>query len=104
MGVSHGGSGVAVSQQSLHLIEGVPGIDQKGGEGMPQVMDAHVRESQTAPQPVPEEIEIAEGLSRSMAGEQPRSPLPARDGANDRHGLVGQRDMARPAGLGQGAR
>lgn len=44
---------------------------------MPQVMDAHVRESQTAPQPVPEEIEIAEGLSRSMAGEQPRSPLPA---------------------------
>ena len=68
---------------------------------MPQVVDTHIRKPYAAPQPVPEEIEVAEGLSRSMAWEQPGGPLLARDGANDCYGLVGQRNMTRLAGLGQ---
>lgn len=62
MGVAHGCSGIAVPQQFLHLIERVPGIDQKAGKGVPQVMDAHIGKAQAAPQPVPEKIDVAERL------------------------------------------
>ena len=101
MGVAHGGSGIAMPQKFLHFIEGVPGIDQKRGEGVPQVVDAHIRKSQFPPEFVPEQIEVAEGLSRSLAREQPRVARLARNGTHDRYGLVGQWNMARLAGLGQ---
>ena len=69
---------------------------------MPQIVDAHVGKPQFPPDPVPKQIEIGKRLSRSMAGEQPRKPLLARDGANDCYGFVREGDMARLAGLGQG--
>lgn len=83
MGVAHGRPGIAVSQQLLDLIERVPGIDQKRGEGMPQVMNAHVGKLQTAPQLVPEYIDVTERLSRRMAGEKPRVAWLARNGADN---------------------
>lgn len=78
MGVAHGCSGIAVPQQFLHLIERVPGIDQKAGKGMPQVMDAYIGKAQPAPQPVPEKIDVAERLARRMAGKKPGAARPAR--------------------------
>ena len=101
MGVAHGCSGIAVTQQFLHLIERVPGIDQKAGKGVPQVMDAHIGKAQPAPQPVPEKIDVAERLARRMAGKKPRAARPARQVADDGHGRVGQGEVARLAGLGQ---
>ena len=101
MGITHGGSRIAVPQQFLHFIERVPRIDQKRGEGVPQVVNTHIGKSQFPPEFVPEQIEVAEGLSRSTAGKQPRIAWLAWNGANNRYGLVGQRNMARLAGLGQ---
>ena len=73
---------------------------QEIGRGRP-CLNAHIGKSQFPPEFVPEQIEVAEGLAQSMAGEQPRIAWLARNGANDRYGFVGQRDMARPAGFGQ---
>ena len=101
MGVSHGRPGIAVAQQLLHLVERMPGIHEKTGEGVPQIVDTHVGKSQAAPQLVPEHIDVGERFARGMAGEQPRTARLVLDGTDDRYGLIGQRDMARLAGLGQ---
>ena len=42
MRIAHGCARIAVPQQALDFVERVSGIDKDAGEGMPQVMDAHV--------------------------------------------------------------
>ena len=102
MGVANGRSRVTVPQQFLHFVERVPGIDQKAGEGVPQVMDAHVLQSQSVAQPVPENVDVRERLVRRMAGEQPRAARFPPQGTDDGDGFFGQGNVARSAGFGQG--
>ena len=101
MGVAHGGSGIPVPQHLLRLIQRMPGIHEKRGESVPQVVDAHIGKPQFPPELVPEVIEVTERLSRRMAGEQPRITGAAGQGAKNFYGLFGQENMARPAGFGQ---
>lgn len=102
MGVSHGSSGIAVPQQFLYLIERMSGIHKKTGESMPQIVNAHIGKSQFPPEFVPEQIKVAEGLSRCMPRKQPRIAGTAGHGAKNFQGGVGQKNMTRLAGLGQG--
>lgn len=101
MGIAHGGAGIAVPQHLLRLIQRMPGIHEKRGEGVPQVVNAHIGKSQAAPQLILESIDVTERLSRRMAGEQPRIAGSAGHGAKNFYGLFGQENMARPAGFGQ---
>lgn len=78
------------AQQLLYLVARVPGINQQAGEGMPQIVDAHIGKAESAPNLVPELIYIGERLVRRVAGEEPRTARHPGDGADDRYGLVEQ--------------
>ena len=94
VGIPHGCSRIAVPQQLLHLIERMPGIDKKAGERVPQIMNADIPQPQRAPERIPEEINVGKGFFRRMTGKEPRAFHRARNGANNGHGLIRQKDIA----------
>lgn len=101
MGIAHCCTGIAVAQQLLHLVERMPRVDQKTGEGVPQIVYAHVGQSQFTPQFVPEKIDVGERFARSLAGKEPGTAGLLTDGTDDGHGLFGQGNMTRLAGFGE---
>lgn len=89
MGIAHGCTGIAVAEQLLNFIKGMPRVHQKTCERMSQVMDAHVRKPNPAPQTVPERPDVGERLARRMAGKKPGTDRNTRDGTDNLHNFIG---------------
>ena len=58
MRVAHGGARVGMAEHFLNFVKGMAGIDEKTGECVPQVMDAHVIQAKFAAQFFPEQVQI----------------------------------------------
>lgn len=102
MRVTHGRAWIAVAQQALNFVKRVPGIDKNAGEGVPQVMNTHIAQSQFLPQVIPEQIQVRKRASRGMPGKEPGAARMARQIPDDGDGLVGKSDVARLVGFGEG--
>jgi len=48
MGIAHGCARITVAKQLLHLVERMPGINQKTGKGMSKIMYADALQAQLA--------------------------------------------------------
>lgn len=102
MRVAHGRSGIAMPEQLLHLIQRVPGVDEKTGKRMAEIVDAYPEEAQLPPDTIPEGVDIGKRPAPFPARKKPRRIVAARNGANNTRRLVRQGDVPGLSRLGEG--
>ena len=102
MRVAHGGARIGMAQHLLDLIEGMTGVDEKTCEAVPQIVNAHILKPDFPPHFVPEKVDVGKRPVCGLAGKKPGRAGSPGDSPYDGNGRIGQDNVARLAGLGQG--